>query len=109
MRKIDKAPEPISLTDFKSNYPNLKYSDLRFEHGQVRIDIRSASLKEQFHLCGYCCNKIDEDNSHNEHLIPQSSGAGSNITLDFDNIIVSCESHIHCGHKKGDRLINSHH
>jgi len=64
MRKINKNAEPISLTDFKINNPSLKYSDLSQGNDQVRIDIRVANLKEQFYLCGYCCNKINETNSH---------------------------------------------
>jgi uncharacterized protein (TIGR02646 family) len=107
MRKINKNAEPISLTDFKINNPSLKYSNLSQGNDQVRIDIRVANLKEQFYLCGYCCNKINETNSHNEHIIPQNSVLGSTLTLDFENnIIASCNSVVHCGHKKGNNTID---
>lgn len=107
MRKINKHTEPVSLINFKYLNPTLKHSDLEHGNQQVRIDIRSASLIEQFYLCGYCCNRIDLSNSHNEHLVPQNSVAGSSITLDFDNnIIASCQYNLHCGHKKDNAIIN---
>lgn len=107
MRKINKNSEPISLTNFKINNPTLNYSNLDSTYYQVRIDIREACLKEQFYLCGYCCDRIDEKNSHNEHIIPQNSFLGLNLTLDFENnIIACCNSRNHCGHKKDNNIID---
>jgi uncharacterized protein (TIGR02646 family) len=107
MRKISKESEPVSLTSFKESHPLLKYSNLSEGNEHVRIDIRIASLKEQYYLCGYCCNRINRTSSHNEHIIPQSSVLGEGITLDFEkNIIASCEAPFHCGHKKGNNVID---
>ncbi len=106
MRKINKGVEPISLTNFKNENPLLKYSDLNEGRESIRVDIRAACLKEQYFLCAYCCNRINDTNSHNEHIIPQKSNEGANLTLDFENnIIASCEAPFHCGHKKDNKII----
>lgn len=106
MRKINKGAEPIALSNFKTNNPSLKYSDLNVGYESVRVDIRIACLNEQCYLCGYCCNLINERNSHNEHIIPQKSVLGENVTLDFqNNIIVPCNATFHCGHKKDNNII----
>lgn len=55
----------------------------------VRQDIRQQSLEEQFYLCGYCCQRIDNHmQCVNEHV--EAQGINPNKTLDFDNIIASC-------------------
>lgn len=106
MRRITKGVEPQSLTQFKVDFPSLKYNDLDNGHENVRIDIRSSCLYEQFYLCAYCCDRITINNSHNEHIIPQGSPLGQNLTLDFDNIVASCQSRNHCGHRKDNKIIN---
>ena len=99
MRRIVKGPEPLSLTDWKTNHPNSNYGSLTTVRGTaVRKDIREACLFEQKYLCAYCCDRIDMANSHNEHIIPQNLAPQS--TLEFNNIVASCESNRHCGHKK---------
>ena len=107
MKKINKNPEPISLTNFKINNSSLKYLDLNIGFQDIRIDVRTNCLIDQFYLCGYCCNRIDEKTCHNEHIIPQNSVEGENLTLDFDNnIIASCNASLHCGHKKDNNKID---
>ena len=70
MRKINKGIEPHSLTQFKNNFPNGHYDQLVENYIPIRIDIREACVKEQFHLCAYCCDRISSDkrSSHNEHF-----------------------------------------
>lgn len=106
MRQIFKKNEPQSLTSFKINFPTLKYEDLSGVHTNVRIDIRNSCLSEQYYLCAYCCDRITISDSHNEHIIPQSDISGQNLTLDFNNIVASCQSNNHCGHKKENQLIS---
>lgn len=106
MRRIDKLNEPMSLTQFKLNNLSLKYIDLANGHENVRIDIRQSCVNEQFFLCAYCCDRITTITSHNEHIIPQNSLLGNNLTLDYDNIVASCQTNNNCGHKKGNSLIN---
>lgn len=100
MKRINKGGGPNSLTTFKVNNPTLKYSDLSNGYENVRIDIRNSCIAEQFFLCAYCTNRITINTSHNEHIVSQNSTLGRNLTLDFNNIIASCESKKHCGHKK---------
>jgi uncharacterized protein (TIGR02646 family) len=106
MKLINKNPEPNSLTVFKTDNPTLKYSDLETGFQNIRNDIRQSCIEEQFFLCAYCCDRITINSSHNEHIIPQKSLAGNNLTLDYDNIVASCQSNNSCGHKKANLSIN---
>lgn len=106
MKKINKRNEPQSLTDFKNSFPMLKYENLTPGYEQVRIDIRNSCIGEQFFLCAYCCNRITISDSHNDHIIPQSDTIGANLTLNYENIVASCQASNHCGHKKGEHKIS---
>ena len=107
MRKIEKSIEPASLTQYKIDNPHLSYSDLANGNESIRIDIRNSCLTEQYFLCAYCCDWIDFNYSHNEHIIPQKSIPGNDLTLDYKhNIVVSCESNKHCGHHKANKSID---
>lgn len=102
MKRINKSAEPNSLTIFKGNNPISKYSDLSNGNEHVRVDIRNACIAEQFFLCAYCCNRITTNTSHNEHVVSQNSISGRNLTLEYNNIVASCNSKNHCGHKKAN-------
>lgn len=106
MNKINKIGEPISLTTFKINNPTLVYGDLTYGNEFIRKDIRVSCVKEQYYLCVYCCDRITLSSCHNEHIIPQSHSLGQTLTLDYNNIVASCQSSNHCGHKKKNQLIN---
>ena len=68
MRKITKEQEPQELTAWKTKNPNGRYGDLSHQERQA---IRQATYKEQFGLCAYCCKRIDETKSINEHIEAQ--------------------------------------
>lgn len=106
MRRINKGNEPVSLTNFRITNPSLSYSDLTNGNVQVRQDIRESCVREQHFICAYCCASITLTSCHNEHIIPQTDTLGVTLTLDYNNIVASCESINHCGHKKGNQLIN---
>lgn len=107
MRKIDKINEPIALANFKNAHPTLKYLDLERGFQNIRTEIRSSCIREQFFICAYCCDRINLTTCHNEHIIPQSSIPGANLTLDYvNNIVASCQSTNHCGHKKDNNPID---
>jgi len=100
VQKISKNSEPESLKAIKSRAPNLKYADI---DGAVRQDIRMAMLQEQYYLCAYCNTLLTGKNDcHNEHVIPQDRAP--QITLDYDNIVCSCNGLKQCGdsHKAKD-------
>lgn len=106
MKRINKNIEPISLTNYKINNPTSNYSDLANGNVIVRQNIRESCVIEQNYLCAYCCDRIDLNSCHNEHIVPQNSTQGVNLTLDYNNIVASCESKKHCGHKKDNNIIN---
>ncbi|MCJ2375556.1 TIGR02646 family protein [Vibrio sp. ZSDZ34] len=96
MRKITKRAgyEPQPLTDWKQANPNKRYPQLK--DGAVRQSIRSEALKEQHYLCGYCCQALSGGGDcHNEHV--EAQDLNQNKTLDFSNIIASCNTSKQCG------------
>jgi|GEM_PF-316295 len=98
MRTIIKGTEPPDLTVWKGRNPHKKYKDLvGTEEGKIiRATIRDYSLKEQFYLCAYCCQRIEDiDACHNEHVEAQSQNPRR--TLDFSNIVASCNTYNQCG------------
>ncbi|CAN1213235.1 hypothetical protein TUMEXPCC7403_23720 [Tumidithrix helvetica PCC 7403] len=93
MRTISKGLEPSSLTVWKRANPHKHYTDLDTD---IRRDIRDYSLKEQFYLCAYCCQKIQDINTcHNEHV--EAQNLNPSRTLDFSNIVASCNTFNQCG------------
>jgi len=91
--------------------PNAVWDDLH-----CKPQLRQHLIEEQSGLCIYCERRIDQANSHIEHLIPQSHEP--NLRFDYSNLTVSCNGDqcetpidnatydpedIHsCGHKKSD-------
>lgn len=97
MRTISKGTEPPNLTVWKQKNPHSRYEDLyKTAAGKaISATIRDYALREQFYLCAYCCQQIQEMGCHNEHVEPQSKNP--NRTLDFTNIVVSCNTPHQCG------------
>jgi len=94
MQIINKGKEPLSLTAWKKKHKGMRYSDLP---AKERLDIREACLLEQFYLCAYCCSSIGESDQscHNEHV--ESQDSAPNRTVDFFNIVASCNKSKQCG------------
>jgi uncharacterized protein (TIGR02646 family) len=83
MRTINKGSEPSSLTAWKRSNPHKQYTDL---DADIRRDIREHALKEQFYLCAYCCQRIQDISAcHNEHIEAQK--LNPKRTLDFRTLI----------------------
>lgn len=103
MRLIAKGQEPIELTTWKKANPHGRYQELdNSEQGKsTRRAIRQAAIKEQFGLCAYCCKRISAVNSTNEHIASQM--AAPNKTLDFTNIVASCETPKRCNQARGSK------
>lgn len=100
MRVITKGPTPATLTAFVVHNPTVRYHQLyEYEAGiQVIADIRDSCLAEQHHLCAYCCNSIDHDRSHNEHIIARH--ASPQLSMTYGNMVASCNGKDHCGDSK---------
>jgi len=91
VRKINKGIEPIELTDWKKSNLVGTYDDLsHIERQAIRLDC----LKEQFYLCAYCCQSINEHNCTNEHV--EARRIAPQKSLDFSNIVASCTSNRQC-------------
>jgi uncharacterized protein (TIGR02646 family) len=100
MRHIVKGDSLFELEDFKRKNPHKRYKDLKLD---VKSRIKTSLLNEQEHLCCYCEKKIDTENSHIEHIKPQSKFPTE--SLDYDNLLASCNGNNKsesCGHKKDD-------
>lgn len=93
MKKIDKGPEPASLTVFKQANPQARYQDLS---DVERQDIRQSCSREQFYLCAYCCQAISGANQDtmNEHVVARR--LAPERSLDFSNIVASCTTPKQC-------------
>lgn len=92
MRKITKGDEPATLAQWKRTHPTGRYSDLSPEE---RACIRHACIEEQHGLCAYCCHEITQDSAHNEHV--EAKNTAPNRSLDFSNIVASCNRSKQCG------------
>lgn len=96
MRKINKRAgyEPRLLMVWKQNNSNKRYPQIK--DGAVRQAIRAEALAEQYYLCGHCCQALTGDGDcHNEHV--EAQDLNQNRTLDFSNIIASCNTLKQCG------------
>lgn len=101
MLHIQKGQEPQFLTDFKKKYPKKDYDSEEFK--QHRPVLKSGLIEEQKGLCAYCCGRITEDKAHNEHIEPRHPGKYvSKRSLDYMNIVASCNNSETCGNKKGN-------
>jgi uncharacterized protein (TIGR02646 family) len=93
MRTISKEPEPPSLLNWKQANPHGRYNQLTED---IRRTIRQHTLEEQLYLCAYCCQRVAGiDTCHNEHVEAQS--LNPRRTLDFTNIVASCNTRNQCG------------
>lgn len=104
MIKIDKRGEPSGWAALRRKHPGLRYGNLEKapEGTAARIELRRALVEEQLHLCCYCCGHIDETKAHNEHIRPRDKYPEE--SMDYRNIVASCESPTSCGKKKSNEF-----
>ena len=106
MRRILKEKQLKILDDFKEEFKEKHGKDARYDdlRGEKYHDIKVALIEEQYGICCYCMNKIEDYNSHIEHFIPQSVDYTKD--LEYSNMMVSCngykDNRLNCGHKKDD-------
>lgn len=98
---IKKNTEPEWLIEYKSRNPTATYdSDSFFGY---REQLRKELVREQHNLCAYCCCQISDDKAHNEHIEPRHPKQGTSTkSLDYSNIVASCNNADRCGTKKGN-------
>lgn len=101
MLYIQKGKEPQFLTDFKKKYPKKDYDSNEFS--EYRLKLRKQLVEEQKGLCAYCCGRITKEKSHNEHIEPRHPGKfASQKSLEYTNLVASCDNPKTCGKKKGN-------
>lgn len=113
MRYIKKTNSP---TFFEQEKQNL-IDDSAWENLHCKRELRSYLIEEQERLCAYCERRICDDNSHIEHIYPQSDNAV--LRFEYNNLISSCngdqcepslkdsfrpEDINSCGHKKSNEM-----
>lgn len=106
MKYIKKGNEPEELANFKA-FANEDwqptFEDFRSED---KKKFKQKLIEEQGHVCCYCGMRISSENSHIEHLKPQSDYPEDE--LNYYNLLASCQlkrepkEPQHCGVKKDD-------
>jgi uncharacterized protein (TIGR02646 family) len=97
VRYINKTQEPGKLTAFKRRQKGKNYADI---DNDLKTYIRTALVHEQYYLCAYCMRRIDPENSHIEHIKPQSKFPKD--SLKYENMLLCCNTKNTCGHSKKD-------
>ena len=90
MRHIEKPREseaPEAFKAWKLRHPNSKY--YRFKDARIKRIVKNSLIARQKYLCCYCESRIDENNSHIEHIEPQMGGLSEN-SMDYSNMAASC-------------------
>lgn len=102
MIQIKKGNEPDFLHNYVAKNPKATYDSKTFKPYYTKL--RKALVGEQKGLCAYCCSEITVDTSHNEHIQPRhmKDGKLSKKSLDYNNIIASCNRVSTCGNHKGN-------
>ena len=102
MKRIDKSTEPGFWIEFrrKSKFRTYDELDETPEGREIRSKLRHALFTEQKGICCYCCSRLKETESHNEHFRPQSRYPQE--SLDYGNIFCSCNEGNTCGTMKAD-------
>lgn len=112
MLPIKKGNAPRQLTDAARRIKQTPDTTLSWRN--VTSDERKVTLSdlldEQGCLCAYCTRRIDVDNAHVEHIVPQSEAAGSDDprSLDYGNLLAVCDGFegggeaLTCDRSRGD-------
>lgn len=96
---IEKKDEPSWLLEYRKNNPTATYDSESF--GEHREQLRDELISEQRSLCAYCCRYINKAKAHNEHIEPRHPKNGVSLrSLDYFNIVASCNNERTCGSKK---------
>lgn len=100
MKKIIKHDEPEDLNSWKRKHSHGRYDEI---DSTIRQSIRASCITEQYGLCAFCCTPILKDTCHNAHLLSQHTYP--QYSLNWDNIVASCNSDATCGTCQGTHII----
>ncbi len=104
MKYIQKGKEPQNFSDWKATQKSLGFNyDYECLLNPEKRSVHSSLLSEQGYICCYCCMRVEQSNSHIEHLAPQSK-TDSELSVDYTNMLASCGRDPnwpeYCGNKK---------
>jgi uncharacterized protein (TIGR02646 family) len=104
MKYIQKGKEPQNFSDWKATQKSLGVNyDYKCLVNPEKKSVHSSLLSEQGYICCYCCMRVEQSNSHIEHLVPQSK-TDSALSVDYTNMLASCGRDPnwpeYCGNKK---------
>ena len=100
MQKIIKREEPKDLYLWRRKNPHGRYCEI---NSTIRQGIRSACITEQYGLCAFCCAPISDNTCHNAHLLSQD--IYPQHSLNWNNIVTSCNQKETCGKHQGTQKI----
>ncbi|MEG4484062.1 retron system putative HNH endonuclease [Microcoleus sp. D2_18a_B4] len=109
MKYIQKGKEPKNFSDWKATQKSLGVNyDYKYLSNPEKKAVHISLLSEQGYICCYCCMRVEQSNSHIEHLAPQSK-TDSELSLDYTNMLGSCGRYPnwpeYCGNKKKNLAI----
>jgi uncharacterized protein (TIGR02646 family) len=109
MKYIQKGKEPQNFSDWKATQKSLGVNyDYKYLSNPEKGAVHISLLSEQGYICCYCCMRVEQSNSHIEHLSPQSK-TNSELSLDYTNMLGSCGRYPnwpeYCGNKKQNLAI----
>ena len=106
MKYIKKGNEPEELRKFNDAANENWQPTFREFRGEDKRRLQQKLIEEQGHICCYCGMRITREDSHIEHLKPQSKYPEDE--LNYNNLLASCKlkrepkQPQHCGVKKDD-------
>lgn len=107
MKHIHKTTEPPAiLQKIAIPTPRNPQPDYKKLRSKKKRELRKTLSEEQGFICCYCCQRLVLEDSHIEHLQPQSTA--THLSLNYDNLFVSCQAElhagdpVHCGKAKND-------
>jgi len=102
MKYIVKGHEPFAFTEWKAQ-TKTKPAFNRW-YGAIKQQVKISLQTEQGFICCYCECRISKENSHIEHLVPQSIPESD--SYNYANMLCSCQKNLsrgdpqHCGKLK---------
>lgn len=108
VRRIDKCPEPVSLTTYK------RRGKQRLDNDAPRQELREALCQEQRFICAFCQSRImpDAQKMRIAHVIPQGSSGGARLAVEWTNLVGACtggdgkpSKEYHCDKKQENNRI----
>jgi uncharacterized protein (TIGR02646 family) len=109
VKYIQKGKEPQKFSDWKATQKSLGVNyDYKYLSNPEKKAVHISLLSEQGYICCYCCSRVDQIDSHIEHLAPQSK-TDSELSIDYKNMLGSCGRYPnwpeYCGNKKKNLAI----